>query len=245
MHWILIAASLSVCIGKTTNMLNVERNRPNMVPTPDSEQMNLSAEDESIELMREWDDKMQGFVPEDMITFEIAARGEEEFYEMIDIVPSVIRGAWFLASGDSKDIDFTITDPLQTVMFERKAKKEAVFQVDAKRQGIYVFKFKNTKVMTGHSITFTFNSGNSTNEVLKSEHLTPVEENLVSIQKSIKDFQVDNQFAQLRQETHYKTVASANTNVFWFSLLESVGVIGVTAWQIYYIKKLLDNRRVL
>lgn len=207
--------------------------------------LDVSAEDESMELMKEWDEKMQGFVPEDMITFEIQARGEEEFYEVIDIVPSTIRGAWFLASSNSKDIDFTIYDPLQNVVFERKAKKEAIFHIDAKRQGIYVFVFKNTKVMTGHSITFTYNSGNSTNTILKSEHLTPVENNLLGIQKSIKDFQVDNQFAQLRQETHFKTVASANVNVFWFSLIESLGVIAVTAWQIYYIKKLLDNRRVL
>ena len=76
---------------------------------------------------------------------------------------------------------------------------------------------------------------------MKSEHLTPVENNLLAIQKSIKDFQVDNQFAQLRQETHYKTVASANKNVFWFSIVESFGVVAVTAWQVYYIKKLLDN----
>ena len=205
----------------------------------------LSAEEEGKELMREWDEKMQGFVPEDMMTFEIPARGEEEFYEPIDIIPTVLRGAWFLASSDEKVIDFTITDPLKNVIFERKDKKEALFYLEVKRVGNYVFSFKNTKVIQGHSITFAYNSGNSTNTVLKSEHLTPVENSLVGIQKSIKDFQVDNQFAQLRQETHYKTVSSANRNVFWFSLLESIGVIGVTAWQIYYIKRLLDNRRVL
>lgn len=240
MYWLLL--SLALAAAKKNN-IKPQQGKEHAVR--EETILDLSAEEESIDLMKEWDEKMKDFVPEDMVTFEIAARGEEEFYEVIDIVPSVIQGAWFLASGDSKDIDFSITDPLQSIIFERRGKKEAIFQVDAKRQGIYVFKFKNTKVMSGHSITFTFNSGNSTNQVLKSEHLTPVEENLVNIQKSIKDFQVDNQFAQLRQETHYKTVASANRNVFWFSLLESIGVIAVTAWQIYYIKKLLDNRRVL
>jgi p24 family protein beta-1 len=191
--------------------------------------VDLSAEEESMELMKEWDEKMQGFVPEDMMTFEIGGRAEEEFYENVDVVPSSIRGAWFLASDNSKDIDFVILDPLQNVVFQKQGKKEAVFQVEAKRQGIYVFKFTNNRVMMGHTITFTFNSGNSTN----------------TVQKSIKDFQVDNQFAQLRQETHFKTVASANKNVFWFSMVESFGVIAVTAWQVFYIKKLLDNRRVL
>lgn len=195
--------------------------------------------------MKEWDEKMQGFVPEDLITFELQARSEEQFYEIIEITPSLIRGAWFLASEDSKDVDFQITDPLKVVLFESKGKKEVIFSIEAKRQGMYTFTFVSHKIMETQQITFTYNCGNSTNAVLKSEHLTPVETNLLAIQKSIKDFQVDNHFAQLRQETHYKTVASANKNVFLFSLAESLGVVAVTAWQIYYIKKLLDNRRVL
>lgn len=204
----------------------------------------VNADDEAVELMKEWDEKMQGFVPEDMVTFEIPARSTEEFYEVIDIVPSILRGAWFLASENTKDIDFKVQDPLKNIVFEKKGKKEVIFQIEAKRQGIYLFTFESRKMMGSQPITFTYNSGNSSNTVLKSEHLTPVETNLLNIQKSIKDFQVDNQFAQLRQETHFKTVASANRNVFWFSLVESLGVVAVTAWQIYYIKKLLDNRRV-
>ena len=211
---------------------------------PASTTYDVSADDEAMELMKEWDEKMQGFVPEDMVTFEIQARSTEEFYEVIDIVPSLLRGAWFLASENTKDIDFKIEDPLKNVVFEKKGKKEVIFTIEAKRQGIYLFTFESKKIIGSQPITFTYNSGNSSNTVLKSEHLTPVETNLMEIQKSIKDFQVDNQFAQLRQETHFKTVASANRNVFWFSLVESLGVVAVTAWQIYYIKKLLDNRRV-
>ena len=53
----------------------------------------VSAEEETMELMKEWDEKMQGFVPEDMVTFEIAARGEEAFFEIIDVSNTIIRGA--------------------------------------------------------------------------------------------------------------------------------------------------------
>ena len=180
-----------------------------------------------------------------MVNFLIPSLGEEEFYEEIDRLPSTMRGAWFVSSGENKDIDFTIIDPYQEVIFSRKAQKEAIFGFDLKRTGIYVFRFKNNRLMVTHSISFALNCGNSTNELLAPEHITPVESKIEGIQKNIKDFQLDNQFAQLRQESHFKTVAAANRNVFWFSLLESIGVIGVTAWQIYYIKKLLDNRRVL
>ena len=204
----------------------------------------LSAEEERAEITREWDELMHGYIAQDIMTFVIPARAEYEFYEIIDTAPGTIRGAWFLISGEARDIDFTIMDPLQGVLFDRKNKREAVFKVEAETQGVYVFKFKNNKVMQQHIITFTYNTGNSTDHLLKREDITPVEESLIEVQKGIQEFQVDHQFAQLRQETHYKTVASANKNVFWFSIVESIGVIGVTAWQIYYIKKLLDNRRV-
>ncbi|CAG9330832.1 unnamed protein product [Blepharisma stoltei] len=207
--------------------------------------VDVNAEDERAILMKEWDEHMVGFVPSDMVTFELPARGEEIFFENIDIIPSKIRGAWFITSKESKDVEFSILDPNMKIVFEKKKKPEAIFYFNAEQVGMYTFKFKNTKVIQKHTVTFALNCGNSTDEVLQSEHLTPLESQLVEIQKSIKDFQVDNQFAQLRQESHYRTVADSNRNVFIFSSLESLGVIAVSAWQAYYIKRLLDNRRVL
>lgn len=212
-------------------------------PTPST--LEVNAEDEHIEYMKEWDSVMQDFSPEDMVSIEIPPRSEEEFYTVIEIVPTVIRGYWFLSSGSNKDIDFSVLNPQQIVIYEKKSVKEAIFSLPVTKQGIYSFILKNTKMIATHTVTLAYHSGNSTNSVLKNEHLTPIEQDLLWVEKAVKDFQVDSQFAQLRQETHYSTVAGANKNVFWFSLLESLGVILVTVWQIYYIKKLLDNRRVL
>jgi emp24/gp25L/p24 family/GOLD. len=66
---------------------------------------------------------------------------------------------------------------------------------------------------------------------------------MLEAQKDIKNYQLETQFTQLRQDTHYNTVTSANKNVFWFSFIESVLVLGVTFLQIYYVKRLLEDRR--
>ena len=206
--------------------------------------LEVNAEEEHVQQMREWEEIMKDFSPEDMITVEIPARSEEEFFTVIDVVPTEIRGYWFLYSTSDKSMDFQITSPLNQVIFDRKSAKEAIFSISVERSGIYTFTFKNTRVMSSHIVTFAYHSGNSTSAVLTSEHLSPVEKNLMWAARAVKDFQVDSQFTQLRQESHYKTVASANKNVFWFSLIESIGIVLVTAWQIYYIKNLLENRRV-
>lgn len=214
-------------------------------PENSAKAQRLNIDEESAELMKEWQEYMQGFVPADMITFELNPRATEEFFEEVDVLPSFIRGAWFVSSSESRDIDFSILDPSKNSIVQQKGKKEGIFYFDAKRRGEYSFVFKNTKMIQKHLITFALHCGNSTEELLKEEHLSPFEQQLLEVQKSVKDFQLDQQFAQLRMESHYKTVADANRNVFWFSLLECLGVVLVTAWQIFYIKKLLDNRRVL
>jgi len=203
------------------------------------------AEDEESRLMKEWETHMKDFVPADMMTFDLPARSEEEFFETIDVIPSKVRGAWFIASGEKPDVELTIKDPFGESLIHQKNKKEDIFYFDAKSKGTFSFKFKNNKMLRNHVITFALHCGNSTEELLLSEHLSPLEEEIMGVQKSVKDFQVDQQFAALRQESHYKTLSGANSNVLWMSLVECIGVVGVTAWQLYYVKKLLDNRRVL
>lgn len=58
---------------------------------------------------------MSDFEPEDMLTIMIPSRQEEVFYEHIEVVPSKVRGAWYIGSGDKKIIDFWIVDPKGTV----------------------------------------------------------------------------------------------------------------------------------
>ncbi len=223
-------------------------------PTPPGEQAMKEAPaaaddpqdaEENARLMKEWDMHMTDFVPADLVSFEIAPRGHEEFYEVIDDIPSKVRGAFFVSSKETKDIDLVIYDPTKTLVYESRKKKEDLFHFEAARRGQYLFMFTNHKYVEKVQLTFALHTGNSTESVLDKEHLSPVESTLIEVQKSVKDFQMDQQFAQLRQESHYKTVEGANRNVFWFSLLECVGVVGVTCWQVYYVKRILDHRRMI
>jgi p24 family protein beta-1 len=235
MFWLVFAWSLAAA-----------RRRPDLKPPIVTQDGVLDEKQTSSqELMQEWDEKMKGFLPEDLTTFELPTRSEVEFYETVDFVPSTIRGAWFLASDNSKDVEFRVLDPSHTVIFERKNRRETVFKIEATKPGEYVFRFNNHRVMQAHLITFTFHNGNSTNALLRSSHLSPIEHSLLSAETGLKSFEIESSFGQLRQETQFQVIASANTSVFWLSLAESLGIILVTLWQVYYIKRLLNNRRVL
>lgn len=237
----LLCFSLSLCSAQPAPGPSLQSEQtPQSTATEDSQDP-----EESSRLMKEWDMHMADFVPADLVSFEIPPRGQEEFFEVIDELPSKVRGAFFVSSKETKDIDLVIYDPGKTVIYESRKKKEDLFHFEAERRGRYVFLFTNHKFAEKVQLTLALHTGNSSESVLDKEHLSPIESTLLEVRQAVKDFQMDQQFAQLRQESHYKTVESASRNVFWFSLLECVGVVGVTCWQVYYVKRILDHRRMI
>ena len=58
-------------------------------------------DDDDYSLMEEWEEHMTDFQPADLITFDIFSRSKESFFEHIDIVPAIIRGAYFVSSSSN------------------------------------------------------------------------------------------------------------------------------------------------
>merc|ERR1711948_50613 len=81
-------------------------------------------------LVSEWDQHMEGYVPELLLTFPLPARTDEFFFEDLpeDSPPVLIRGGFFAsASDETSDVDFSITDPKGTTIFHRASEAEGLF----------------------------------------------------------------------------------------------------------------------
>jgi hypothetical protein len=62
------------------------------------------------------------------VTFELPARGATEFYEEIDVIPSVIKGAWFSNDEKTKDLNFRVFDYKNEVVFaQAEARRDIHF----------------------------------------------------------------------------------------------------------------------
>lgn len=99
------------------------------------------------------------------------------------------------------------------------------------------------------AVTFAMHVGEP-EKALHHDDITSVEANLIDMHRQLSQFQMEQHISDRRQEAHFKSefhaaVASANSKVLWFSLAECLGVVGLSVWQVYYIKQLLSNRRVL
>jgi len=68
---------------------------------------------------------------------------------------------------------------------------------------------------------------------------------LLEADKTLREVQTETRFAYKRQETHYRTTQANHNKVFYVAIIESFAILVVTIWQVYYIKRLLDNRRII
>jgi len=59
------------------------------------------------------------------------------------------------------------------------------------------------------------------------------------------DVYYETKFSQLRQESGFNRLKTTHDRLLWFSLGETVLITAVTFWQVYYLKKVLDNRRLI
>lgn len=196
-------------------------------------------------IMDEWDENMADFEPADMLTIQIASRAEEVFYEDIVTSPTRVRGAWYIGSGDKKVLDFWIIDPSGAVLKKTENRNEGLFYFDANQQGVYQFVFSNSKSWEMKDVTFAIHFGDHTDDHASTEDLDALHKSLNKGLRNLKNLYSEVKFSVGRQDSHNATVESTMSNYVWMILLETMVLVALAAAQIYFIKRILDNKRVI
>lgn len=203
------------------------------------------ASDDGGGMVDEWEKTMEGFTPELLLTFPLPARYDEFFYEELakDSEPVLIRGGFFATAGDEESsVDVSVLDPKGKKIYEA-SQAEGIFHFVASVPGIYVFNIGNRQQLTSQTVTFTVGKGNSTH--LQKHHINTVEERVKAIDKRLLDIQTEATYLWIRQKSHMKAIENIHNRVFAFCVLEFLILTGVASFQVYYIKGLLSDKRVL
>lgn len=195
--------------------------------------------------MDQWDEHMADFEPSDMLTIQIPSRGQETFYENIQTTPSRVRGAWYIASGDKKKIDFWIVDPNGQISSKTENKNEGIFYFDAVIPGVYEFVFSNTRSWEMKDVTFAIHFGEHTDEHASAEDLDPLQKSLNKALRNLKNLYSEVKFSVGRWDSHNTRVEDTMKSNVWIVLIETIVIVCLAAAQIYFIKKILDNKRVM
>ena len=145
----------------------------------------------------------------------------------------------------NKLIDFWIIDPSNRIFNSIQGKNEGLFVFDANQPGIYQFVFANSRYWEAKDLTFAIHFGNHTDDHASAEHLDPMHDSLNDALRDIKNLYSEVKFAVGRQDSHNLTVQNSMKTNFWISILETLCIIGLAAAQIYFIKRILQYRKVM
>jgi hypothetical protein len=145
----------------------------------------------------------------------------------------------------NKLVDFWIIDPNNRIFNSIQGKNEGLFVFEATAPGIYQFVFSNSRYWEAKDLTFAIHFGNHTDDHASAEHLDPMHDSLTDALKDIKNLYSEVKFAVGRQDSHNMTVKNSMKTNFWISILETLCIIGLAAAQIYFIKRILQHKRVL
>ncbi|CAK91323.1 unnamed protein product (macronuclear) [Paramecium tetraurelia] len=225
--------------GKVTNPNTTEDNKPQ-----NKTNKKTSKNKGNDRFIFQWDQKMGDFEPEFILSFDLDPGSIEVFYEEI-LKPTSIKGAFFIPQFKVEDkIDFFIKTSNNTLIYSKEKVNEAIFNIDILEKGEYKFIFQNKRSKYSKTVTFTLDVHDSEQEFLKMADLDPLALRVERILMAMKDNYFFDKIAGQQFEGNLEEIQNSNSKLLLFSLIEILGVIFITIWQVFYLKRIVGNQRI-
>ncbi|KAF9083636.1 p24 complex component [Mortierella sp. AM989] len=150
-----------------------------------------------------------------------------------------------VGEGGHLDIDFWITDPSGAFVEDATKAPAATFNYEAKVSGKYEYCFSNAFSTVTEKIV-GFNSF-----VMKpikedpTHKSDPLENDIRDLATGIQEVRNEQEYTLARERTHRNTAESTNSRVVWWSLFQSGILFLVCIFQITYLKRFFEVKRVV
>ena len=184
--------------------------------------------------------------------------------------PIHIRGAYFVNAGPGTEkedrlIDFFVLDPNYQVIYSRRRHEEGIFRFNTTMAGQYSFVFSNMKdKQNAKQVTLAIHPGKEEQEVEKTEkedekenremaeaagveveEIRELNSVIRKVYKSVKNLMTECKMSMIRQDSHNKAVDYNSKQNMYMTLFEAMCFMGICAFNLYHIKGILENRRII
>lgn len=220
----------------------------------------------STTVLNEWLAHMKGFDISQMFTFEIHSGDVITFYFEVAKVPQVLRGAYTVSAKSRNKVSFSITDPDKDTIFLKEGEREVIFYPNVTVAGKYALEFRNKNVTQ----TITLVLRDRGDNFWRGARLPEFAEVQCKSHAQHKSFRWVRSKVETCGDERERPVDAAEVlwqtqdkaerrlferegvdvmNIGWKSLyvtaVETLVVVALTVWEVYYIKKMLDFRQVV
>ena len=187
----------------------------------------------------EWFNTMSDFISQYVYMIPVPYKTEVDYYEIISQVPCLMRGAFLNedANSESDVIDFKIIAPNNKVIFEASSIGK-IFSLNLTEKGVYKLSFNNKVNNKEVYPTLIMNTGQ--NLVVEKDNLSETEKKFDRIINFLIKNEQENKVNRGFRKKGNESLIKTNKYFFIFSLIETIVLIGVSAWQYYYLKHLFE-----
>ncbi|KAG0315262.1 p24 complex component [Linnemannia gamsii] len=178
--------------------------------------------------------------------FSIAVPPQEQrcFFEMLDKEDN-LHVSFQVGDGGNLDVDFWITNPSGELVEDAKRSPSETFNHVAKVKGRHEYCFSNAfSTVTDKTLSFNV-------MVIKpyvedsTQKVDPLANEIRELAAGIEEIIDEQEYTIARERTHRNTAESTNSRVMWWSLFQSGILFVVCAFQITYLKRFFEVKRVV
>ncbi|KAK7460598.1 hypothetical protein VKT23_009318 [Stygiomarasmius scandens] len=177
------------------------------------------------------------------LTTAIAANERLCFYADVDKAGEKIGFYFAVQSGGSFDIDFDIKDPNDKIVLDGQRERQGDYVLTANTVGEYAFCFENDmSTLTEKLIDFDIMVESEPRREAPakpgqiSEQTSALEESIFRLNGLLMNIKRTQKHFHTRENRGFSVVKSTQNRLFWYAVLESVGIIGMAIFQVYVLQ---------
>mmetsp|Transcript_21158 Transcript_21158/g.46009 ORF Transcript_21158/g.46009 Transcript_21158/m.46009 type:complete len:87 (+) Transcript_21158:370-630(+) len=79
----------------------------------------------------------------------------------------------------------------------------------------------------------------------KKEHVNYLDQVVLRLGRRVSDLREQQEYLRRRTDRHHRTTESTNYRVLLSSLFEALVLVGINMWQIYYLRRFFEVKRII
>ncbi|CAO3563177.1 unnamed protein product [Mortierella alpina] len=182
-----------------------------------------------------------------VVAFSVSVPPQQRrcFFEMLD-KDNFFHISFQVGEGGHLDIDFWLTDPNEALIHDARKVATQTFFHEVKIKGKYEYCLSNSfSAVTEKKVVFNIYVTKPSKEEDAERKEGPLASEIRELAAGIHEIKIEQEYAIAREKSHRNTAESTNARVVWWSLFQSAILFFVCVFQIMYLKRFFEVKRVV
>lgn len=177
--------------------------------------------------------------------FELQAGDDAECFKTGEVLAGHRIAGTYEADGAAEGgVEATLLDSFGKQLWHG-AKPSGNFEAKIEHKGVHTLCFKNL-VKDKQTVSFNMQVDNHVDkELVTRDHAEKVKSLITTLESSASKILEQQQFGITREAVQQGVAESTNSRVMWWTIVEVIFLISVTAFQVYYLQSHFEVKQVI